>query len=136
MSVSLPEGQSESKFKLSNLLQSSENYWLGQDNAPTSFILNLGCKKSVNLIEIVNTNNGKAKDKGTKDIKVSVAKEEKGPWVQVLKTVLGDPRKISSQMPMQSFKFDGKLAGFIKVNIDTFYGTGSGLQYFHVRGTQ
>ena len=134
ISVSLSEGQKESDFKVANLLEASEKYWLGQDNSPASFIVNLGCEKRVNLIELINANNGKAKDKGAKDIKVSVSKKKEGPWSQVVKTVLKDPTKTSDPLPVQSFKFEGRLTGFVKVDIDSYYGTGAGLQYFHVRG--
>ena len=134
ISVSLAEGQKESDFKVANLLEVSEKYWLGQDNTPASFIVNLGCEKRVNVIELINANNGKAKNKGVKDIKVSVAKTKEGPWSQVVKTVLKDPTKTSEPLPVQSFKFEGRKTGFVKVDIDTYYGTGAGLQYFNVRG--
>ena len=47
-----------------------KNYWALPDQTTGEFILNLGCEKSYNAVELVNTINGENRDRGTKRFKV------------------------------------------------------------------
>ena len=42
------------------------NYWLAPNKAKGSFILNLGCKQTIQGIELVNIHNRWAKDRASK----------------------------------------------------------------------
>ena len=46
-----------------------KNYLLGPDHRAGNFILNLGCSQTFNRIQFVNTHNGIAKDRSTKQFR-------------------------------------------------------------------
>ena len=47
-----------------------QSYWLTPWQKLGQFIMNLGCVKTINTIELVNTHNGKSKDHSTKGFQV------------------------------------------------------------------
>ena len=126
------------KFAVENLLvyhdkddEPKNIYWLGKEGQASSFVLDLGCDRKFNLIELVNTHNNKARDRGAKDIKVSISKTKTGPWEQVFNTTLEDSRNQTEPIPLQKFKINNnKTTHFIKVEVPTFFGKGGGLKYF------
>ena len=141
--VSVASGDVDTKqptFKVENLLTTAPDdeskglYWLGPEEKPGNFILDLGCEKRVNLVELVNTHNNQGKDRGSKDIEVSVSSDVTGNWSRVLKTQLADPTKKPDPQELQSFKYGSRLCRFVKFESSTYYGKGAGLQYFNVKG--
>ena len=125
-------------FNKSSTETALKNYWLGPDNKPASFLLKLGCGRTVNMIELVNTHNGKLKDRSMKEFKVSLSMTEKGPWEEVVHRKLRDSRNHTDPLPVQVFSFNGRNAKFLKFDMLSFYGKGGGLQYFasHYSGIQ
>ena len=114
----------------------AENYWLapkGQDRA--EFVLDLGCKKTVNLVELVNTHNGKHRNHAMKEFKVFLSHSSEGPWEEVVHQTLEDSRQQADPLPVQTFPFSERTARFVKFNQLSYYGvesTSGGLQYFAV----
>jgi len=127
-------------FSITNLLTNApleifgENYWLapnGQDRA--EFVLDLGCEKTVNLVELVNTHNGFYRDRSMKEFKVFLSSDTSyGPWEEVLHQTLEDSRQQADPLPLQTFLFAERTAQFVKFNQISYYGAGGGLQYFSV----
>ena len=66
----------DDRWKVAHVLTRSKkeewgkNYWALPDETTGEFILNLGCEKSYNAVELVNTINGELRDRGTKRFKV------------------------------------------------------------------
>ena len=65
----------------------SKNYWLGPNTKSGEFILDLGCDKTVNMVELVNTHNAQVRDRGTKEFMV---------WTLVVHKTLPDSRQQSA----------------------------------------
>ena len=68
-------------------------------------MLSLGCERTVNLVELVNTNNGWLRDRATKEFKVFISRSLNGPWQEVLHTTLVDSRRHPDPLPVQTFRF-------------------------------
>ena len=47
-----------------------KSYWLSPGGKPGQFIMDLGCRKKINTIELVNTHNAHRKDCSTKGFQV------------------------------------------------------------------
>ena len=130
-------GHPEDTWAVAKLLTNSveiftKNYWLApdrQDNA--EFVLDLGCEKTVNLVELVNTHNGATyRDRSMKEFKVFLSDSSEGPWEEVVHQTLVDSRQQADPLPVQIFPFSQRAARFIKFNQISYYGNGGGLQYF------
>ena len=111
----------------------SKNYWLGPNTKAGVFILDLGCAKTVNMVELVNTHNGHVRDRGTKEFMVFTSVNKGGPWTLVVHKELPDSRHQSDPLPVLSFRFSDRTARFVKFNLISWYGYGGGLQYFAVK---
>ena len=67
-----------SKFPASHVLtrqlveEYGKNYWLPPHRRTGQFILNLGCVKTINTIELVNTHNDGVRDYSTKGFQVYI----------------------------------------------------------------
>ena len=131
-------GLPQDAFSVEKLLTNSpkeifaKNYWLGPDKKAGEFVLDLGCAKTVNMVELVNTHNGHVRDRSTKEFKVSISVNKEGPWTLVVHKTLQDSRQQSDPLPVQSFRFSDRTARFVKFNLISWYGKGGGLQYFAV----
>ena len=114
-----------------------ENYWLApdhQDQDSAEFVLDLGCEKTVNMVELVNTHNGHPRDRSMKEFKVFLSSNSSdGPWEEVLHQTLEDSRQQADPLPLQTFPFTERTARFVKFNQISYYGNGGGLSYFAVR---
>ena len=66
----------DQRFKVEFALQHAtkeefgKNYWLGPNKKGGEFVLDMGCKDSLNTVELVNTHNAFAKDRSTKRFQV------------------------------------------------------------------
>ena len=134
------EDNYDSRFSATQLLTNApleifaKNYWLApnkQDSAEV--VLDLGCKKTVNLVELVNTHNGKLRDRSMKEFKVFLSDSLEGPWEEVVHQTLEDSRQQADPLPVQTFPFTQRTAKFVKFNQISYYGNGGGLQYFAVK---
>ena len=133
---------SPDSFSVKNLLTRSQkeifakNYWLAPDRKKKAeFVLSLGCPRSVNKVELVNTHNGAARDRATKTFKVLTSMSgAKKDWHQVFTKTLEDSRKQTDPLPLQTFRFTDRAAKFVKFQLISKYGYGGGLQYFAIKG--
>ena len=118
-------------------LETTGTNWLApswQDSA--EFVLSLGCEKTVNTVELVNTINGYRRDRSMKEFKVFLSSESPdGPWEEVVHQTLEDSRQQPDPLPVQTFPFSERTAKFVKFNQISYYGMGGGLQYFIVKST-
>ena len=113
----------------------NQNYWLAPDRqAGAEFVLSLGCERTVNLVELVNTHNGDHRDRSMKEFKVFLSSDSSdGPWEEVVHQTLEDSRQQTDPLPLQTFPFTERTAKFVKLNQLSCYGYGGGLQYFSVK---
>ena len=118
-----------------NNLKYRDNCWLPADNNMRAyFVINLGCEKMINVIQIVNTKNAQHRDRGTKSFKIFVS----GPGsltadIEVVSEVLPDPRNLHDPLPLHTFAFDQAVTTrFVKfqMNGDKHHHSG-GVQYFN-----
>jgi len=129
----------EESFSVEKLLTNSnleifgENYWLAEDRSSAEFVLDLGCEKRVNTVELVNTKSGHHENRGTKQFSVSISLSSEAPWEQVLQASLADPRAQTDPLPLQTFRFPEMTARFVQFNLSSWYGWGGGLQYFRLK---
>ena len=137
-----PECCEDEAFRVEKLLTNSpkeifgENYWLASDNTVAEFVLDLGCNKVLNMVELVNTHSGSHRNRGTKEFQVSVSQYQAGPWSQVVFQSLEDPREQSDPLPVLTFPFTSGTelsARFVQFKLVSWYGFGGGLQYFNVK---
>ena len=134
-------GLAQDTFSISKLLtrgrveRHHQNYWLAPDRqAGAEFVLMLGCEKTVNLVELVNTHNGDHRDRSMKEFKVFLSSDSSaGPWEEVVHQTLEDSRRQPDPLPLQTFPFTQRSAKFVKFNQISYYGNGGGLQYFAVK---
>ena len=132
--------ESGSTFSVTNLLTNApleifgKNYWKAPNLQDTAeFVLSLGCEKTVNMVELVNTHNGKWRDRSMKEFKVFLSSDSSdGPWEEVVHQTLEDSRQQPDPLPLQTFPFSARTAKFVKFNQISKYGSGGGLQYFTV----
>ena len=130
-----------SKYSVDKLLtrslnedHSSGNYWLGPEGKSTAkFVLKLrpdGGLTTISKISLVNTHNGFARDRSTKEFAVYVD-ERGGPMRQVLRETLPDSRQMQDPLPLMEFDINPIEATFVTFQLLSFYGPGGGgLQYF------
>ena len=108
------------------------NYWLagvGKKGPEAVFSLDLKQYKNVTGFKIKNTKNETKRDQGTK--KFTIYSEDK----ILMSEELDDIQNMKDEVPTVSFSLDPpQLIRYLKFQIDSFYGTGGGLQYFSVIG--
>ena len=129
-----------SKYSVDKLLtrsqnedHSSGNYWLGPEGKSTAkFVLKLrpdGGLTTISKISLVNTHNGFARDRSTKEFAVAV--EERGGWREVIRETLPDSRQMQDPLPLMEFPINPVEARRVTFQLLSFYGpAGGGLQYF------
>ena len=126
------------KFTVKNILRKDPikdtKSWLGPDKSNGNFVLDFGCFKKINMLELVNTHNENKRDRSTKDFKVYLSdKSPTGPWTEVLNKTLADSRNFKDPLPVQKFSFDGETTRYVKFQMLSFYGFGGGLHYINMR---
>ena len=129
-----------SAFAVHNLLTLSEeevfpdttstsNYWLAPDLKRAEFTLDLCRDQTVHTISLVNTHNGRKRDRASQEFKVHL-KSSFGPWVEVLHKILPDTSYVSDPLPIMDFSIHPTEGRYVKFQLLTFHGYGGGLQYF------
>ena len=108
------------------------NYWLAPNRQESAeFVLDLGCEKTVNMVELVNTHTGNWRDRSMKEFKVFLSSDSSdGPWEEVVHQTLEDSRQQTDPLPVHKFPFTERAAKFVKFNQISHHGYGGGLQYF------
>ena len=98
------------------------------EEAEGYFIVDFGCEKQRNLLEMYNAHRDKGDGnvQGTKDFKLHLFVS--GEWREVVNGILhnGETRN------MQTFSFDSTLTRKVKFEAWSSYGKGPGLMYFNV----
>ena len=109
------------------------NYWLTENQKTgerQGFVLNLGCKKTVVGVNLVNTHNAGHRDRSTKKFRILGSDAKEGPWEELLVADLEDSRR-QSPPPLQQLRLTKSAdVSFIKFELLKYYGHGGGLQYF------
>lgn len=105
------------------------NYWLTPDRKGGYFVMDLGCDEIISKLTVRNTHNDDHHDRGTNQISVYVSNSASGPWANILTTNLPDPR--NTDPPKETFKVTGQ-GRYVKVEVDSYYENGGGLQFFGV----
>merc|ERR1712066_1228005 len=96
----------DDSFSVEKLLTNSpleifgSNYWLAEDRSRAEFVLDLGCEKTVNTVELVNTKSGHHGNRGTKQFRLSLSQNSEAPWEEVLQATLADPRPQTDPLPL------------------------------------
>ena len=130
----------ENAFSVSKLLTYMtyvENYWLAPERKKEAeFVLDLGCKRPVNMVELVNTPRGTDRSMG--EFKVFLSNSSDGPWgedQEVVSGTLEDSREQTDENPVKRFPFEKTEARFVRFQQLSCHGRGGGLQYFAVNLT-
>ena len=108
---------------------STSNYWLAPDLKRAEFTLDLCRDQTVHTISLVNTHNGRKRDRASQEFKVHL-KSSFGPWVEVLHKILPDTSYVSDPLPIMDFSIHPTEGRYVKFQLLTFHGYGGGLQYF------
>ena len=118
-----------------NNVKYQDNFWIPADNNKNAyFVIDLGCEKMINVIQIVNTKNAGHKDRGTKSFKIFVS----GPGsftadIEVVSEVLPDPTLLYDPLPLHTFAFDQAVTTrFVKFQMNgNKHHKSGGVQYFN-----
>ena len=128
----------DSRFTTDKLLTWStkeifgKNYWLApHQKVGVGFILDLGQPTNIRTIQLVNTQNGHVKDRGTRGFQVFVSGSPSGPWTSVLSTSLPDSKNYDP-VRLSMYNIQPISERFVRFNIVSYWGLGGGLQYFNV----
>eukprot|EP00092_Neocalanus_flemingeri_P002447 GFUD01002617.1.p1 GENE.GFUD01002617.1~~GFUD01002617.1.p1 ORF type:complete len:211 (+),score=3.75 GFUD01002617.1:109-741(+) len=109
------------------------NYWLANDDtiAPVGrFFYDIGCSKIIHKFVIKNTHNAYYNDRGTAKFSISVRNAQTEQWKNVVNNTLQDVRH-NPNPPLEVFPVRFRFpVRFVRFMIESFYGTGGGLQFF------
>ena len=129
----------ENTFSVSKLLTYGPKLTYGEDcwlapkgEKEAEFVLDLGCKKLVNTVELVNTPYNNPQNRSMGEFKVFLSDNSDGPWTQVVYQTLEDSREQTDPLPVKRFFFEEREAHFVRFQQISSYGGGGGLQYFAV----
>ena len=120
-----------------------ESYWLapkeetreGKKKRSPEFVLDLGRKKLVNTVELVNTPHNNPENRSMGKFKVFLSDSSDGPWGEVVHGTLEDSREQTDENPVKRFPFEKTEARFVRFQQISCYGGGGGLQYLGVNLT-
>ena len=120
----------DARFGVANVFQRNEaqpegSFWLGPSNTTGSFIVDLGCHRERNVLELVNVQYG---DRATKKFKLFSSSSYMGPWRELVEYEMGDIE------PFHTFYFTSTTDQFYKFEILSYYGNGGGIQYMDIEG--
>ena len=107
------------------------SYWLAPESRRGDFILNLGQVVTVSNIFIVNTHNGRNRERATRSFNIYLARYW-GSWKHVLRDELPDPRNLDP-VPQNKYYICPMPVKYVKFELLSYWGDkGGGLQYFTV----
>ena len=120
----------DQRFGVANVFEKNEaqpegSFWLGPSNSPGSFIIDLGCLKHRNTLELVNVQYG---ERATKKFKLFSSSSYMGPWTELV------DEEMAQSEPFHTYSFPSTSDQFYKFEILSYYGNGGGLQYLDVEG--
>ena len=115
-----------------NALRKYKN-WMPTQSKPgqeAAFILNLGCEKEINTIEVRNP----SYKSSTKTFKVSASNSSNEGFAEVIFGEMEDSRNENKEnIPLLRFHFNNTLAQYVQFYILDYYDNqGGGLNYFNV----
>ena len=122
------------KYSAKNLLEHSEKgIWLTPNSKGGYVIFDLGCARDLNTVQLAATICEGWRDRGAKQITVSVGDSPNGKWKKVLSKTLNDYRKHKEPLPLVSFTLDEmEKSQYVKMECTEWYGHSCALQYFNV----
>ena len=126
--------ENNTDFKVENVLkyrskEESGTFWLGPNQEPAEFVLELCRSETISRLRIVNTQGGELRNRGTKDFKVLLRNRMSEDWTEVLEGTLEDPTE-KKNLDVLDFPITPTEARFVKFQMLSFYKRGGGLQYF------
>ena len=126
-----------SQFTADKVFEDSEdiwgvNYWLtgnGKVRDEAYFVMDRGCPTEISSLTVRNTHNDNYNDRGMKQMSVFTSTSASGPWNNIHTATLPDPRNAKPSLITYQVSGQGR---FVKVQVDSFYGLGGGLQFFGI----
>ena len=111
----------------------STNYWRADDRKTgedTHIFMAFQCPRTIKGILLKNTHNYINNDRGTQQFTISISDKLDGQWTDILTATLPDARNVSP-VPVLNFDLEKEVeTQYLRFQVDTYYGTGGGLQYF------
>ena len=111
-------------------------YWLGPDWDKNAFlVVNLGCGMEINTVHLVNTKHAHhQQQRGTGEFKILVSEADVDNSDEEYREVMADHLSNNNPqvdpLPLQIFSFPPVITRYVKFQVVSYYGAGSGLQYF------
>jgi len=111
----------------------ASNYWLtddGKTGEDAYIFFAFQCPRTIKGILLKNTHNYINNDRGTQHFTISISDKIDGQWTDILTATLPDARNVSP-VPVLNFDLEKEVeTQYLRFQVDTYYGTGGGLQYF------
>ena len=122
----------DARFGVANVFQRNDaqpvgSFWLGPSNTTGSFIIDLGCQKQRNGLELVNV---QYEERATKQFKLFSSSSYMGPWTELVEEEMAQ----NESFPFHNYTFPSTTDQFYKFEILSYHGNGGGLQYLDVKG--
>jgi len=109
------------------------NYWVtdnGKTGADAQLYMTFACTQTITGFQLKNTHNFSFNNVGTENFSIWIWKS--GKWTTVQTGTLPDARNVSP-VPLITFKLPSPVrTGKVMFQIDSYYGSGGGLQYFSI----
>ena len=125
------------RFHAAYILELTPTHHLGHYWIPSSlgsFVLDLGCEKLVNNLQLINSRNQfLGNDRATKDFEFSSSLRKDDGWEVVIASQLPDRRRDNEPTAMDWYYFPPVNMRFVKFEVKSFHrpGRGGGLKYIN-----
>ncbi|KNC50584.1 uncharacterized protein AMSG_00744 [Thecamonas trahens ATCC 50062] len=128
--VELPGAEAEAKAFAAVLYPDLDRAWHGRAE-PCTFIIDLGMQVVVAQVDIRNARGVTGAERGARRVKIALAVDPEGPWLQAVDDELRYPgSEATDALPLHSFRVLVNPSGgarFVRVAIETWYEIGPGL---------
>ena len=109
------------------------NYWsteIAGTGEDARLYMAFACPTTIRGFKIKNTHNARWNNVGTNQFKILTSTTDSGPWTVILSENIPDARNVDP-VPVLQFPLENSVTTqYIMFQIETYYGTGGGLQYF------
>ena len=96
------------------------------------FIVDLGCEKTINGFYLRNTHNAERYNRGTGEFTIFSQIIPGDQWKELVNGELEEISRTSLELTNFIAIENSSTVRFVKFQVDSFYGSGGGLQYFAV----
>lgn len=117
--------------ELNDYYGADRSFWLGPNGGLESITVDLDDLFSIDRIDLQNTHNGGYNDRGTEDFSIWVS-EDGIEWTQILDRTLPNAYGTGNVIPLASYLFDPISARYVRLDVESFYGAGAGLNEIRV----